>query len=162
MSAPLPVAGWYPDPEHAGQDRWWDGLSWSPHRRPSVPAPAPEAAPAPAEPWPGSTSPAYASAPVERNTLALVGFILSMSAILVPFLLNSLAGGIVSIAGLQRSKRLAAGGVVADGRGLSIAGILVGFIWLLLTIGIIVAIVLISIWAASLGQYGQHLDSTTV
>ena len=25
--------GWHPDPEHAGQLRWWDGGQWAEHRR---------------------------------------------------------------------------------------------------------------------------------
>jgi hypothetical protein len=29
----LPAAGWYPDPEDAASDRWWNGISWSDHRR---------------------------------------------------------------------------------------------------------------------------------
>jgi hypothetical protein len=40
-----PVAGWYPDPENATAERWWDGTSWTDHRRPSTVAAAPPAAP---------------------------------------------------------------------------------------------------------------------
>jgi putative oligomerization/nucleic acid binding protein/uncharacterized protein DUF2510 len=29
-----PPAGWYPDPEHAGRERYWDGRLWSEYRRP--------------------------------------------------------------------------------------------------------------------------------
>ncbi|WP_062294643.1 DUF2510 domain-containing protein [Demequina phytophila] len=28
----LPPAGWYPDPEQAGQQRYWDGREWGTHR----------------------------------------------------------------------------------------------------------------------------------
>src|SRR5688500_6162817 len=31
--APTPE-GWYEDPEHAAQLRWWDGLRWTDQRRP--------------------------------------------------------------------------------------------------------------------------------
>lgn len=36
MSDPnaLPIAGWYPDPEDEANDRWWNGATWSDHRRP--------------------------------------------------------------------------------------------------------------------------------
>jgi len=36
MSDPnaLPIAGWYPDPENDKGDRWWNGATWSDHRRP--------------------------------------------------------------------------------------------------------------------------------
>ena len=27
-------AGWYPDPDRTGQDRWWDGHAWTSKRRP--------------------------------------------------------------------------------------------------------------------------------
>jgi hypothetical protein len=48
VSDQTPPAGWYPQD---GQERWWNGSSWSDSYRPvSVPAPAPPPAPAPAAP----------------------------------------------------------------------------------------------------------------
>jgi hypothetical protein len=32
--APLPAAGWYPDPEVAGTQRYWDGSAWTDNRAP--------------------------------------------------------------------------------------------------------------------------------
>jgi len=29
--------GWYPDPDSANIDRWWDGGEWTSHRRPAAP-----------------------------------------------------------------------------------------------------------------------------
>jgi hypothetical protein len=31
--APLPPAGWYPDPSGRPGERWWDGRGWSEHTR---------------------------------------------------------------------------------------------------------------------------------
>ncbi len=33
--APLPVAGWYPDPTGTGLLRWWGGLAWTEHVKPT-------------------------------------------------------------------------------------------------------------------------------
>lgn len=41
MSGDLPAAGWYPDPERPGQQRYWDGVSWTDARQPDVTAPPP-------------------------------------------------------------------------------------------------------------------------
>lgn len=36
-SAPsAPAADWYPDPEIAGGQRWWDGQAWTDHRQPPL------------------------------------------------------------------------------------------------------------------------------
>ena len=39
-----PAPGWYPDPEVAGGQRYWDGSQWTEHKAPGAqPAPAPGA-----------------------------------------------------------------------------------------------------------------------
>ena len=63
----MPEAGWYDDPENAGQLRWWDGSRWTEQRQPRMdaedtpPPPPPSAPPAagsavgpasmPSSPW---------------------------------------------------------------------------------------------------------------
>ena len=187
MATPLPSAGWYPDPEHAGHDRWWDGTTWSESRRASTdatvaPATPAAAASAPAVPaaaagtgipgrrgpglyipgetvLPAAPAPAYAPAPVVRNNLAVVGFILSLSGFILPFVVNSLAGGIVSIMGLRASKKLAGNGIFSNGRGISIAGILIGFIWGLLCLLFVVGLILFELWIAGVTSNFQFPDA---
>jgi hypothetical protein len=80
MSDPnaLPIAGWYPDPENESGDRWWNGATWSDHRRPrnagvgwapgapAAPADAADAKAAPVETAPasGDAAPAIPVPPV--------------------------------------------------------------------------------------------------
>ncbi|HWM34708.1 MAG TPA: DUF2510 domain-containing protein [Pseudolysinimonas sp.] len=80
MSDPnaLPIAGWYPDPENEAGDRWWNGATWSDHRRPRNAGPgwAPEGAKKPAkksakktaEPEAASDSPAVPVPPASAAT----------------------------------------------------------------------------------------------
>ena len=101
----------------------------NPYATPSTPNPYAQPNPYAAT---GAPSP-YATPPraPNRNPTALVGFIISMSAILLNLVFTGLvgiAGGIVSAVGLSKANRLAAQGVAANGRGLAIAGTIVGFV----------------------------------
>lgn len=44
----LPPAGWYPDPDVPGQQRYWDGVRWSEHTAPVAPPTSPQ--------WPDAAS----------------------------------------------------------------------------------------------------------
>jgi hypothetical protein len=49
-------AGWYPDSQNPGQQRYWDGTQWTEHFAPIASAPAPAAVPIAAQaPAPGTT-----------------------------------------------------------------------------------------------------------
>jgi hypothetical protein len=54
VTTPPTPAGWYPDPDGSGGQRYWDGSEWTEHRSPAIPEPAEP--PAAAEP-PGSEAP---------------------------------------------------------------------------------------------------------
>jgi hypothetical protein len=144
MAQPLPIAGWYPDPEHGGQDRWWDGTGWTDTRRATGDAATP------------------AAMPVVRNNMALIGFILSVSGFILPLVINSFAGGIVSIIGLRRSQHLAGTGILSNGRGLSIAGILIGFIWGGILLLFVAAFILFELWIFGIVSNVQYSDSPVV
>lgn len=68
-----PVAGWYPDPENATAERWWDGTGWTDHRRPSTVPPVAPPAPA-ADPnafaAPGASLAGTAPAPTQSATVS--------------------------------------------------------------------------------------------
>ena len=46
MTTPPTPAGWYPDPDGSGGQRYWDGSAWTEHRPPATPGPAKHTAPA--------------------------------------------------------------------------------------------------------------------
>ena len=58
MSNPTtPAPGWYPDPDRAGAQRWWDGNAWgplAPTASPATPPPPAAIRMAPATPRPGT------------------------------------------------------------------------------------------------------------
>jgi hypothetical protein len=54
VTTPPTPAGWYPDPDGSGGQRYWDGSEWTEHRSPAAPEPAEP--PTAAEP-PGSEAP---------------------------------------------------------------------------------------------------------
>lgn len=38
---PSTPAGWYPNPDRSGEERWWDGHAWTDATRPTAPPGAP-------------------------------------------------------------------------------------------------------------------------
>jgi hypothetical protein len=123
MDPQPPIAGWYPDPENEAGDRWWNGSSWSDHRR----ARDAGAGWGPVAPYSNYYTP---RAPM-ANVPALAGMITSLSALLFNFILfglPGLVGGCISIYGLVKANQLAkAGMTTGNGRGFAVAGIITGF-----------------------------------
>ena len=88
--APLPPAGWYPDPESPGKQRWWSGIGWAAPSDPYGPRP-----------------------PRPKNSAATAGFVLALIGVFVGLAgVIPLIGLIFGIIGLQRSATI----IDADGR----------------------------------------------
>jgi uncharacterized membrane protein YhaH (DUF805 family) len=64
-ATPSVPAGWYPDPDVAGGQRWWSGIEWTEYRTPPAAAPQYAAQPYAAQPYAASpyAAPQYAYAP---------------------------------------------------------------------------------------------------
>jgi hypothetical protein len=92
MTTPSTPAGWYPDPDGSGGQRYWDGTVWTDQRAPAAPPPVeppPPVAPPPVEP-PSTASfeppPAFDQAhgaPSDARTAALKLFAGITGALLV-------------------------------------------------------------------------------
>jgi hypothetical protein len=142
-------AGWYPDPDGAAGERWWNGASWSDGRR-AVPAaaasgaiPASVTVPEPhviysaENPAPQSqaetTSSRFARArtgltiDASANRQAMIGFVLGIVATFFnPLFLLAPVGIIYSILGLRRANELRAQGITGNMRVFAIVGIALG------------------------------------
>lgn len=164
-SAP-PAAGWYADPENPAGERWWNGSGWSDHKRastadagftfgataagqPGRPDPYAAASAAPAAPTaspyaPSPYSPAPYGAPAYgsgTNGLAVAGLIVSAAGWLVLSFLGPIAGIILSAFGLAQAKRREAAGNPNSGRGMAMAGLIVGIALAVIGLVIVVAYV---------------------
>lgn len=73
MTQAQPPAGWYPDPQDAMQQRYWDGTAWTGHTAPTGVASAmPQAAAPTSTPSPATSAPAW-SVPMAGEVTDPVG-----------------------------------------------------------------------------------------
>ena len=134
---PSVPAGWYPDPQNPGQQRYWDGSSWS------AAAPAAPAATAPAPAGaPGATPP--------TSTNAIVGLVLAI----LSWVLCPLIAAIVALV-LARSsdKEIKASGGTLGGAGLNTATRIIA--WINIAASIIGGIVFAVLFALGIGIFAQ-------
>lgn len=138
----LPPANWYPDPEVPGQQRYWDGTQWTEHRAPGAGAQQPaqdpswQQQPAAAPQW-GQQQPGgqpqwgqqhgYAQPTSGSNGLAITSLVVSILSFFLAFVAFGALGGILAVVlGVIALKQIKAANGAQGGRGMAIAGIIVG------------------------------------
>ena len=116
----MTTAGWFPDPNDATHDRYWDGVAWTDHRHPRAGQQLPQVM--------TSHGPATTSLVLGILSLVLTGFLTGIPAMVI---------------GRRAGREIDASGGRLGGRGLATAGFvtgLIGTIWsgfvLLLVIGV--------------------------
>jgi hypothetical protein len=103
--------GWYPDPSQPGAVRWWDGTQWSEHSAPAGP---------PAPVYVGGT-----------DGMAIASLITALVGVpIAPIILGHMA-----------RTRIRESGGLKDGNGLAIAGLVIGYIQLVILVIVIIAII---------------------
>lgn len=118
---PATPPGWYPDPSGPGSQRYWDGSQWTGQTAPLAGAGMAAGGPIP----PGSRT----------EPLAIWSLVLSLAGILCG--VGAIAGVVCGHLALSGIKRNGTGG-----RGLAIAGLVIGYLVILLTIGLVALAVL--------------------
>jgi hypothetical protein len=152
-----PAAGWYPDPEDATQQRYWDGTQWTEHRAPLSGGPAAGGQPpATGQPqgqqdWsagggfsasgggfsagggygqPGGGQVAYGAAPVQ-NQKALWALILGILGLVCCGIFTAVPALIL---GNNAKKEIAASGGTQSGEGMAQAGFILGIVGTVLSV----------------------------
>ncbi|MFK8024703.1 MAG: DUF2510 domain-containing protein [Ilumatobacter sp.] len=146
MGAGSTPAGWYPDPEQQGGERYWNGALWTEDRRPgpapsapgAVPYAAPQATPfaSPAASAPGGYTPYGAGPGTVYPSSAMAGWGLGLSiAGLVLFccfgIILSLPGAIMGYVHMQAVDR---GERDPNSRGTAKAAFIVGLVGIVITL----------------------------
>ncbi|MBW3604834.1 MAG: RDD family protein [Actinobacteria bacterium] len=104
MTTATPPAGWYDDPEHGDQLRWWDGVAWTDYRRAagtSVPAEqcaaVAQSTASVAEPQPRAQTAPASTAELASAGDRLLAFLLDLVFGVVLFLAATILGAIGSV-----------------------------------------------------------------
>jgi hypothetical protein len=130
-----PGPGWYPDPEDAGTQRYWDGERWTGHAAPRTPGSPAAAAAA------GSVRGGYAGtpagAPANVRGLAVASMVLGIVAAVFTILCWPI-GIVCALVGLPMGAvafaRINSGSAANDGKGQAIAGLVLSLVALSLTV----------------------------
>lgn len=141
-----PPAGWYPDPEQAGQQRYWDGQQWTEHRAPAAGQATPQ--------WPsaGAGQPTYTTGAgqQEQNQKALWSMILGILGLVCCGLFTAIPALIL---GNMAKQEIAASGGRQSGQGMAQAGFVMGIVGIVLSVLGIVVWVLIVVAGAGSGGF---------
>jgi len=140
-----PAAGWYPDPEDATQQRYWDGTQWTEHRAPLSGGQAPVSGQAPGQQdWsagggfsagggygqPGGGQVAYGAAPAQ-NQKALWALILGILGLVCCGIFTAVPAIIL---GNNAKKEIEASGGTQSGQGMAQAGFILGIVGTVLSV----------------------------
>jgi len=82
------------------------------------------------------------------NMWAWLGLIISVSGFIFNLGINGLLGAVFSVVGLREARKLAAAGYTDTGHSLALAGVIVGVVHVIVTIGLIVLAVFAWAWFA--------------
>lgn len=139
-----PPAGWYPDPEQAGQQRYWDGQQWTEHRAPVAAQGAPQWSPA------AAGQPAYTTgAAQQQNQKAMWSMILGILGLVCCGIFTAIPALIL---GNMAKQEIAASGGRQSGQGMAQAGFIMGIVGIVLSVlGIVVWVVILAAGAGSGG-----------
>jgi hypothetical protein len=136
----------------------------SPQATPPAYPPAPPAAGSysqPAGAYPPPAAPAYGAggytpypAPEKTNTLAIISLVASLAGVFIVPIIGQIVGIITGHMGLKQIKERA-----EKGHGLALAGVIIGYVTLGLTILITVILIIAFVAAASSGVYLDDYSS---
>lgn len=144
MGAGSTPAGWYPDVERQGAERYWNGSAWTEDRRSAAAPGAPqftEPAPAYGQPVAPAGYSAYGAVGPQYPGNGLAGWGLGLSIFgIFCCQLGCIAGAIMGWVHLQKIKR---GERDPGSRGLALAAVIVGGIGTALLIGVILFYVIV-------------------
>lgn len=156
-------AGWYPDPENPGQQRYWNGSEWAapaappPPAAPTPPPPpavTPPAAAAPPPPAPMPPAPGQVPTAPPTSTNAIIGLVLSIAAWLICPIIAAI---IALVLARNSSKEIAASGGTIGGAGINTATRIIS--WINIVVYGIAAIVFGILAVAGIGIFAQVASS---